>query len=128
MSGHFALMHASEERLGEVVRDVERGAEPHTTFYALMIASSLIASIGLIANSTAVIIGAMLVSPLMMPIFGISLAMVQGKTELFIRALIAEVVGILLATRRTAGTPGNTVSRRATFDRRGVLGGSGGIL
>jgi len=35
--------------------------------------STIIAAYGLLANSTAVVIGAMLVAPLMGPIFGIAL-------------------------------------------------------
>jgi uncharacterized hydrophobic protein (TIGR00271 family) len=58
--------------------------------------STLIACLGLVANSTAVIIGAMLVAPLMTPIFGIALALVRGEPRLLGRALRAEGVGVLL--------------------------------
>jgi len=44
----------------------------------LLTTAALIAAFGLIANSTAVIIGAMLVSPLMTPIIGSSLGLVRG--------------------------------------------------
>jgi uncharacterized hydrophobic protein (TIGR00271 family) len=57
----------------------------------------LIASFGLIANSTAVVIGAMLVAPLMTPIFGISLALVRGEAKLLGRAARAEIVGVVAA-------------------------------
>jgi uncharacterized hydrophobic protein (TIGR00271 family) len=80
-----------------VMRDIRVGSEARFNFYALLTVSSLIASIGLIAGSTAVIIGAMLVSPLMTPIFGIALAMLLGDSALFWKALAAEVLGVILA-------------------------------
>lgn len=62
----------------------------------MLLLSALIATFGLIANSPAVVIGAMLVSPLMMPIFGISLSLVTGDTTLFRSAMLAEIGGICL--------------------------------
>jgi uncharacterized hydrophobic protein (TIGR00271 family) len=59
--------------------------------------STMIACFGLITNSTAVVIGAMLVAPLMTPIFGIALALVRGDTHLFGRAVRAEVAGVAAA-------------------------------
>ena len=57
----------------------------------------MIACFGLVSNSTAVVIGAMLVSPLMTPIFGICLGMLRGEAVFFGRALSAEVGGVVLA-------------------------------
>lgn len=47
-------------------------------FFTLMGFATAIASWGIIADSTAVVIGAMLVAPLMTPLMGTSLAMVMG--------------------------------------------------
>jgi uncharacterized hydrophobic protein (TIGR00271 family) len=52
----------------------------------LMICSALLASIGLDTNSTAVIIGAMLISPLMSPILGVGFSVGVHDKELFIRS------------------------------------------
>lgn len=54
----------------------------------LMICSALLASIGLDINSTAVIIGAMLISPLMSPILGVGFSAGVLDRELFIRSAI----------------------------------------
>jgi len=97
MQGRFHWLSTSPERLERVVQDVSYGSEPKLSFYALLAAATLIASFGLIANSTAVIIGAMLVSPLMTPIIGISLALVLGDMNLLRRATQAELLGVLLA-------------------------------
>lgn len=53
----------------------------------LMICSALLASIGLDTNSTAVIIGAMLISPLMSPILGVGYSIGVQDKELFIRSI-----------------------------------------
>lgn len=90
-------LQVSKERAQAVVEEIYYGSIPKFSFYALLLTSSLIASIGLILNSTAVIIGAMLVSPLMTPILGIALALVRGETGLLGKALLAEFAGIFLA-------------------------------
>jgi len=97
MTGRFVWLKTSPERVDIVIRDIEFGSEPRFSFYAMLFVSSLIASIGLIANSTAVIIGAMLVSPLMTPIFGITLGMLRGDQALLWKAFSTEVLGVIIA-------------------------------
>jgi uncharacterized hydrophobic protein (TIGR00271 family) len=92
----FPWLRVSRERMCVVLRDIAYGSEPGGRFYALAATATLIACLGLIANSTAVIIGAMLVAPLMTPIFGIALALVRGETRLLGRAVRALVLGVVL--------------------------------
>jgi len=78
-----------------VVKAIDfKGAGVWTLFFAI-----LIASIGLNVNSTAVIIGAMLISPLMGPIVGAGVALAINHFSLFKQAIrnlvIATGVGIL---------------------------------
>lgn len=80
-----------------IVADITRGSTPGAGFYALIATAALIASLGLVANSPAVIIGAMLVSPLMSPIFGIALGMIRGDAGLLGKSIRAEVSGMALA-------------------------------
>ena len=56
----------------------EVGPRRLSRFFALMAFATAIAAYGIIADSTAVVIGAMLVAPLMTPLMGTSLAMVMG--------------------------------------------------
>lgn len=93
----FKWLRASPERRKVIIEEISFGSDPRPSFYLLLIASALIASFGLVANSTAVIIGAMVVSPLMTPILGISLALVRSDSKLLGRALSAEMFGITLA-------------------------------
>jgi uncharacterized hydrophobic protein (TIGR00271 family) len=85
------------ERQEVVIQEIDYGCQPGTRFYALVATSTLIACLGLIANSTAVIIGAMLVAPLMTPIFGISLSLVRGEGLMLGRAIRAEIMGVVVA-------------------------------
>jgi len=90
-------LNISRERFEVVHREISEGSEPALRFYLLVTVATLIAGFGLIADSTAVVIGAMLVAPLMTPIFGVSLALVRGEANLLGRALRAEIVGVTLA-------------------------------
>ncbi|MEG6550715.1 TIGR00341 family protein [Desulfocurvibacter africanus] len=91
------LIKTTPERRAQVIGDISQGSEPGIRFYVLVGVSTLIASIGLIADSTAVVIGAMLVAPLMTPIFGISLALVLGEAKLLRNSLLAVTAGIFIA-------------------------------
>ena len=87
----------------EVYRAVRRGARPDVDFFVLIILSSVIATLGLLQNSAAVIIGAMLVAPLMTPILAISLGIVLGDVRLLRLALESALKGITLAIAVAVG-------------------------
>ncbi|NJL38412.1 MAG: DUF389 domain-containing protein [Leptolyngbyaceae cyanobacterium SM1_4_3] len=56
----------------------------------------MIATLGLLANSSATIIGAMIVAPLMGPIIGMAFAVAMGNRRLLKRATFSMVTGVLL--------------------------------
>ncbi len=87
----------SEDRKQQIIEEISGGSEPGFRFYALLATASLIAAFGLISNSTAVIIGAMLVSPLMTPIIGISLGFVIGRPHLVGTSVRSVVLGVVFA-------------------------------
>lgn len=66
-------------------------------FMALMILATGIASLGLIQNSPAVVIGAMLVAPLMTPLLGSGLSLVQGNLPLMRTCLRSIFLGFFAA-------------------------------
>ena len=80
-----------------VYKAIREGSQPHADFFVMMALSSAIASFGLLLNSPAVIIGAMLVAPLMAAIFGLSLGVVRGDLRLLKRSATATLRGMLLA-------------------------------
>jgi hypothetical protein len=63
----------------------------------ILICSIFVASIGLNADSTAVVIGAMLISPLMGPILGIGLSVAVNDIDTLKRSLINFAVMIVLS-------------------------------
>ncbi|MBD3886246.1 DUF389 domain-containing protein [Phormidium tenue FACHB-886] len=67
------------------------------TYLILIVGSCAIATLGLIANSAAVIIGAMIIAPLMLPIRGLAFGALEGSVLLFRKGLLSIVVGTLLA-------------------------------
>ncbi|MCB1943312.1 MAG: DUF389 domain-containing protein [Candidatus Accumulibacter sp.] len=91
-----ALWSVSQQRKAAVIDDIAHGSIPRPLYYVLLLASGGIAAFGLLANSAAVVIGAMLVSPLMAPIFGIALALSRGDLRLLRNAMVAEFGGVLL--------------------------------
>ena len=85
-----------EERLG-VIQAMQRAAVPNVDFFILIFLAAGIASLGLLLNSTAVIIGAMLVAPLMSPILAMSMSIVLGNLRMLRLAAEATIKGIVLA-------------------------------
>ncbi len=67
------------------------------TYLILTVGSCTIATLALISNSAAVIIGAMVIAPLMLPIRGLAYGALTGNVLLFRRGLIATVLGTLLS-------------------------------
>ncbi|MFB2934748.1 DUF389 domain-containing protein [Aerosakkonemataceae cyanobacterium BLCC-F154] len=66
-------------------------------FLILTVGSCLIATFGLVSNSAAVIIGAMIVAPLMLPLRGLAFGALEGDPELFRDALKAIAIATPLA-------------------------------
>ena len=90
-------INTSAERIAVVRKEIEIGSEPRLQFYSMVAVSTGIATFGLTMNNTAVVIGAMLVAPLMTPIFGIALSLVRGDALLLGRSIRAEVAGVFLS-------------------------------
>ena len=91
------LIPLSDERRLKVYEELCQGSSPQSSFFLLVAVSTLLAAFGLVMNSTAVVIGAMLVAPLMTPILGLGLGLVRGDTHLIGIALRAEVTGVAVS-------------------------------
>lgn len=91
-------LHVDKANEQAVIADIKRNTEFKGANLWTLIFAIFIASIGLNVNATAVIIGAMLISPLMGPIMGIGLAIGITDFELLKKAgrnlLIATVISI----------------------------------
>jgi len=90
----FPTLDRSERK--ELVGRITLGADGGVDFIVMMLLSATLASLGLLQGSTAVVIGAMLVAPLMGPLVGAGLALAQGNLKLFRSALWVCGSGILI--------------------------------
>ncbi|TVR24331.1 MAG: DUF389 domain-containing protein [Anaerolineaceae bacterium] len=81
----------------DIVRQSDRDSRLDIDYIALIGASSTIATLGLMLNSAAVIIGAMLVAPLMSPLIALSTGLTVGRVRIAWRALGTVVFGVLLS-------------------------------
>ncbi|MBI5947351.1 MAG: DUF389 domain-containing protein [Chloroflexi bacterium] len=81
----------------EVAREVDESAGATSQYYLLSALSCVLATLGLITNSVAVIIGAMLVAPLLSPIMAFSLATVRDRPGLYRRSILGLGTGACLA-------------------------------
>lgn len=77
--------------------EIEEKARWSFDFASLMALATAIAALGLLSDSGAVVIGAMLVAPLMTPLLGGGLAVVQGNWPLWRNCQKAVGLGFLLA-------------------------------
>jgi uncharacterized hydrophobic protein (TIGR00271 family) len=64
-----------------------------TAFWTLLALASVIASAGVVGDSTATVIGAMIVAPLMTPILGTVLSIVTGDLRNLVRCVVLVVAG-----------------------------------
>jgi len=85
-----------------VISDLVERADLSGSYHSSIILSSLIALFGLLTNSVAVVIGAMLISPLMGPIFSLGLAFTMGDLILSRRAIRNISYSIMLSVLVTA--------------------------
>ena len=101
IGSYFNLMSDKEDER-QVIDQVSAGVVFRGTNLWILMFAILIASLGLNVNSTAVIIGAMLVSPLMGPIIGLGLSVGISDYNLLRRAMknygVAALISVLTAT------------------------------
>ena len=101
LTRHFDLRQEKEDEQ-ETIESLKKGVEFRGTNLWVLIFAIFLASLGLNTNSTAVIIGAMLISPLMGPIRGFGLGLGITDFELVKRSLrnylTATVFSVVTAT------------------------------
>ncbi|MDJ0592377.1 MAG: DUF389 domain-containing protein [Pleurocapsa sp. MO_226.B13] len=78
-------------------RELWLDATWNTNYVVFTLSACMIATFGLISNSTAVIIGAMLIAPLMLPLRALAFAALEGDFSLFRKALLSIIGATILA-------------------------------
>jgi uncharacterized hydrophobic protein (TIGR00271 family) len=100
VKGYFNAM-PDKENESDTIKEISRNVVFHGANLWVLVFAIFIASLGLNVNSTAVIIGAMLISPLMGPIIGMGLAIGINDFELLKRSaknyLVATIISIITA-------------------------------
>ncbi|MCA9894654.1 MAG: DUF389 domain-containing protein [Anaerolineae bacterium] len=81
----------------ELLWQAQKTALGGIDYLAMILLSALLASLGLLLNSVAVIIGAMLVAPLMSPLSALATGLVTNRFPVTQRALISLIEGVLIA-------------------------------
>lgn len=80
----------------QVRLNIQADALPSTTFFIMNALAAVIAGYGLLADSTAVVIGAMLVAMMLGPISGIALALIDARWVLLRTALSTLALGVTM--------------------------------
>lgn len=96
LSRHFDLRQEKEDE-EETIESLKKGVEFRGTNLWVLIFAIFLASLGLNTNSTAVIIGAMLISPLMGPIMGFGLGLGITDFDLVKRSLRSYLTATLFS-------------------------------
>lgn len=99
---HIPVFLFNEQKLTQtrkaiVLNDLVDSSSPGMDYFILIFLSCTIATFGLLTDSAAVIIGAMLVAPLMSPILSLSMASISGLSRLFKRSVFAIFEGAGIA-------------------------------
>jgi uncharacterized hydrophobic protein (TIGR00271 family) len=95
LSNAFPVLSQREQTV--LRQELVRGARPGTNYLVLAVLSSVIAALGLLLNSPAVVIGAMLIAPLMSPLMAFALGLVLGDLRLIRLSIGSIIKGIALA-------------------------------
>jgi len=91
------LPRATAEEFEKLFTVLRENAELTSAFVIMMILSTLIATYGLFANSSPVIIGAMILAPIISPIVSFSMGMVRYDKEMLKTGLITILIGTLVS-------------------------------
>jgi uncharacterized hydrophobic protein (TIGR00341 family) len=78
----------------ELYTDITDGLGLSWVYVAMVVLSTIVASLGVIRDSTAVVIGAMVIAPLLAPNIGLALATVLADMKLGMMALKTNAVGM----------------------------------
>ncbi|MFX0106260.1 MAG: TIGR00341 family protein [Candidatus Hodarchaeota archaeon] len=88
---------SSRVSVEEIESTIKEGMELNIDFYLFIIIAAFIAGAGLILNSTAIIIGSMIISPLMGPILGVSYGMISKNYNLVKKGIFGQLISVIIA-------------------------------
>lgn len=78
---------------GQIQRDREKNSRLSIDYLFRCVASAFLATLGLIGDSTVVVIAAMIIAPLMDPLLGLAVAISSGKSKSALKSFTSFLVG-----------------------------------
>ena len=114
------IKHASTEEFKELFHTLRNNAKLKNSYLVLMVLSTILATFGLFANSTPVVIGAMILAPLMSPIISLSMGTLRHDKKLITESLgtifaglgFAFAFAVLITWLTPIQTPGSEILAR----------------
>lgn len=97
------LPRANAEQFEDLFKVLRVNSKLSTPFMVMMVLSTLIATFGLFANSSPVIIGAMILAPIISPIVSFSMGMVRYDVSMLKKGFVTITSGTLMSLAFAAG-------------------------
>lgn len=91
------LFNPSIVNHSEVIEKLVEESSPRKTFLMMIFISSVIATLGLLNDSGAVVIGAMLVAPLLWPVLGVSMGVLVWDWKMIRLSLLSIIFSMAIA-------------------------------
>ncbi|UCE37501.1 MAG: TIGR00341 family protein [Thermoplasmata archaeon] len=107
---HAAISDKEQEReptiapKEEIIESARRACYLTKGYMFMIVISAFVATLGLLMNSTAVVIGAMVIAPLLGPSIAASVGTVMGDTALFRKGIMSTTLGLLIVIITAAFT------------------------
>lgn len=95
-NGNWHWVKEKATPLASLNRSLWRLSVPTFSFHFMLVLSAIISTLGLLANSVAIIIGAMIIAPLMGPIIGMAYSVAMGNRKLLRRSGFTLFKGVVL--------------------------------
>lgn len=111
----------------ELLHDLRQGSRFKIDFISMLALAAAIASLGLMQNSPAVVIGSMLLAPMMTPMIGAGLALAQANVRLSRLCTMTIIYGFLLTLAVSFGV-GMITPSRATLSPEVLSRGAPNVL
>ncbi len=113
--------YASEERFRDLFVALRDDARLNSSYFVLMILSTVLATVGLYMNSASVIIGAMLLAPLMAPVISLAMGLLRFDKAMFRSSLLKIFLGLCIALATGAVIAMLSVYQPLTAEMKGRL-------
>ena len=95
-NGDWKWVKEKATPIASLNRGLWRLSVPTFSFHFMLMLSAIISTLGLLANSVAIIIGAMIIAPLMGPIIGMAYSVAMGNRKLLRRSSLTLLKGVIL--------------------------------